>query len=605
MLTQHELRKLQIVRIRLSAVIIGVLFFILIARLWYLQIVLGEELLMRSEANRIKLIHMRAPRGTILDRKGRVLATSRPQFVVLAIPSRLKEDPEALKTLCGIIGISPGEFDSIVARRGAHPGAPVRVMIDAPMEVVVRVSELRMKLPGVSVELDQIRNYPDGQLVAHIVGHLGEISKEELEAARKAGKNYRPGDCIGKDGLEAEYEDVLRGVDGGRKVEVNAFGYVVRILGEKPSIPGKTLRLTIDRDLQIAAKRALGSQVGAAVALDPRNGEVLAMVSSPAYDPNIFVKRVRASDWERIIKNRNKPMQNRCVHNVYPPGSTFKPVVAIAGLRYGLCTASTSVTCPGYLMFGRKFRCWRAHGHVNFVKAVAESCDVWFYRLGHRLGIDRIAKVAREFGLGSATGIDLPGEGRRGGRVGTVPDTRWKQERFNKRWWPGETLNCAIGQGYVQASPLQMALVSAAVATSGKVYRPFLVKEILRPDGTVVKRAKPELRHVVYAPEGAFELVGKGMRAAVTSGTGRIADIPGIAVAGKTGSAEDPPRPAHGWFICYAPADNPRIAVAAIVEHGRHGATSAAPVCRAILDVFFDRKKPYEIGSTTARVSGD
>lgn len=605
MLTQHELRKLQIARIRAFAIIVSVLFFILIARIWYLQIVLGEELLMRSEANRIKLIRMRAPRGTILDRKGRVLATSRPQFVVLAIPDRLKENPEALKTLCGIIGIAPAEFDSIVARRGVHPGAPVRVMIDAPLEVVVRVSELRMKLPGVSVELDQIRNYPDGPSVAHIVGHLGEISKEELEAAQKDGKDYRPGDYIGKDGLEAEYEDILRGVDGGKQVEVNAFGTVVRVLGEKPSIPGKTLRLTIDRDLQIAAKRALGSQVGAAVALDPRNGEVLAMVSNPAYDPNIFVKRVRASDWEKIIKNRNRPMQNRCVHNVYPPGSTFKPVVAIAGLRYGLCGASTSVTCPGYLMFGRRFRCWRVHGHVDFVKAIAESCDVWFYRLGHRLGIDRIAKVAREFGLGSATGIDLPGEGRRGGRVGTVPDTRWKQERFHERWWPGETLNCAIGQGYIQTSPLQMALVSAAVATGGKVYRPFLVKEILRPDGTVVKRTKPELRHVVHAPGGAFELVEKGMRAAVTSGTGRVADIPGIAVAGKTGSAEDPPRPAHGWFICYAPVENPRIAVAAIVEHGRHGATSAAPVCRAILDVFFGRKKPYEIGSTTARIRGD
>jgi penicillin-binding protein 2 len=606
MLTQHEIRKLQIARIRKLAVIVIILFLILVARLWYLQIVLGEELLMQSEANRIKLIRMRAPRGTILDRKGRVLATSRPQFVVLATPSKLRENPEALKTLCGVLGITPSDLNTIIARRGGHPGAPVRVMIDAPLEIVARVSELRMKLPGVSVELDQIRSYPDGTSVAHIVGHLGEISKEELEAAEKAGKDYKPGDYVGKDGLEAQYEDVLRGVDGGKQVEVNALGMVVRVLGEKPSIPGKTLRLTIDRDLQIAARRALGSQVGAAVAVDPRNGEVLAMVSSPAYDPNIFVKRVKASDWERIIRHKGRPMQNRCVYNVYPPGSTFKPVTAIAGLRYGLCSVNTTVNCPGYLMFGRRFGCWRVHGRVGFMKAIAESCDVWFYQLGHRLGIDRLAKVAREFGLGSATGIDLPHESRRrDGGVGTIPDTQWKRKRFNQPWWPGETLSCAIGQGYIQVSPLQMALVSAAVANNGKIYKPFLVKEVLKPDGTVVRRTKPEVQHVVDSPADEFELVRKGMRLAVTSGTGRVADIPDVAVAGKTGSAEDPPRPAHGWFICFAPLNNPRIAVAAIVEHGRHGATSAAPVCRAILDVFFGKKKPQEIGSGTARVSGD
>ncbi len=606
MLTQHEVRKLQISRIRKLAVVVIVLFFVLVARLWYLQIVLGEELLMQSEANRIKLVRMRAPRGTILDRNGRVLATSRPQFVVLATPAKLRENPEALKTLCGILGIAPDELDSILARRGGHPGAPVRVMIDAPLEVVVRISELRMKLPGVSVELDQIRNYPLGPLVAHIVGHLGEISKEELELAKKGGKDYKPGDYIGKDGLEARYEDLLRGVDGGKQVEVNALGSVVRVLGEKPSVPGKTLKLTIDLDLQIAARRALGSQVGAAVAVDPRNGEVLAMVSNPAYDPNIFVKRVRASDWERIISHKGRPLQNRCVYNVYPPGSTFKPVTAIAGLKYGMCNVGTTVNCPGYLVFGRRFRCWRVHGRVGFMKAIAESCDVWFYLLGHRLGIDRLAKVAREFGLGSATGIDLPHEGRRrDGGVGTIPDKQWKRRRFNEPWWPGETLNCAIGQGYVQVSPLQMALVCAAVASKGKVYRPFLVKEVLRPNGSVVKHTKPEIRHVVNAPSEAFDLVCKGMRLAVTSGTGKAADIPGVAVAGKTGSAEDPPRPAHGWFICFAPVENPRIAVAAIVEHGRHGATSAAPVCRAILDVFFGKKKPHEIGSGKARVRGD
>ncbi|MCX8052436.1 MAG: penicillin-binding protein 2 [Armatimonadetes bacterium] len=607
MLTQHEDRKLQISRIRKLAGLVIALFFLLIARLWYLQIVLGEELLTLSESNRIRLLRTRAPRGTILDRNGRVLATSRPQFVVLATPSKLKQNPEALKTLCGVLGVTPSELDSIIAKRGGHPGAPARVKIDAPLEMVARISELRMKLPGVSVELDQIRHYPDGPAVAHIMGHLGEISEEELKVARRAGNDYRPGDYIGKQGLEKQYEKYLRGLDGGKQVEVNALGAVVRVLGEKPSLPGKTLRLAIDRDLQIAASRALGSQVGAAVAIDPRTGGVLAMVSSPAYDPNIFVKRVKAADWEKIVRNKGRPLQNRCVYNVYPPGSTFKPVTAIAGLIYNECNVNTSVNCPGSFYLGRhRFGCWRVHGHVGFLNAMAQSCDVWFYNLGRRLKIDRIAKVARQFGLGSATGIDLPKESRkRDGSVGTIPDTRWKLEKLHEPWWPGETISCSIGQGYIQVSPLQMAVMCGAVATGGEVHRPYLVEEIVEPNGDVVRRTRPKVVRKVQASKEAFELVVQGMRLAVTSGTGKVADIPDVAVAGKTGSAEDPPRPAHGWFICFAPVENPRIAVAAIVEHGRHGATSAAPVCRAILDVFFGKKKPQDINSVSARVRGD
>ena len=606
MLAQHEDRKLQITRINRLAALVIALFVVLLARLWYLQIARGDELLMQSESNRIRLLRTRAARGTILDRKGRVLATSRPQFVVLATPEKLKEDPETLRTLCGVLGMAPRELESIIAKRGGYPGTPVRVKIDAPLEMVARIGELRMRLQGVSVELDQIRNYPEGPAVAHIMGHLGEISENELEAAREAGKDYKPGDYIGKDGLESRYETDLRGADGGKQVEVNAFGAAVRVLGEKVSAPGKTLKLTIDRDLQVAASRALGSRVGAAVAIDPRTGEVLAMASSPAYDPNIFVKRVRASDWERIIGNKDKPLQNRCVYNVYPPGSSFKPIMAVAGLLYRVCNVNTSVNCPGSFYLGHRFRCWKVHGHVAFMNAIAQSCDVWFYNLGRRLEIDRIAVVARQFGVGSATGIDLPNESRRrDGGVGTMPDRAWKRRRYGERWWPGETISCSIGQGYIQISTLQMALVCGAVASGGKVYRPYLVQEVVEPDGTVVRRTRPRIRREVRAPAEAFKLVQQGMRAAVKSGTGRVADIPDVAVAGKTGSAEDPPRPAHGWFICFAPVENPRIAVAAIVEHGRHGATTAAPVCRAILDVYFGKKKPQEIGSGTAKVSGD
>ena len=607
MLTKAEDRKLQLARTNQLAAVVIILFVLLLGRLWYLQIALGEDLLQQSDANRIKLLRTRAPRGTILDRRGRQLATSRPQFVVMAVPDTLMANKEALNTLSGILRIAPDELESIMKNDKERPGSPVRVQIDVPLETVARIGELRMRLPGVSVELDQIRNYPDGPSVAHIMGYLGEIDEDQLNEARERGKDYRPGDYIGKSGLEKQYEDELRGTDGGKQIEVNAFGRVVTTLGEKASIPGHTLKLTIDRDLQIAADRALGQQVGAVVAINPQDGSVLAMVSKPDYDPNVFSKRVKAADWSKITENKGKPLQNRCVYNVYPPGSTFKPIMAVAGLTYKLCDVNTSVNCPGGWRFGRWFRCWKVHGaHVTFIRAIAESCDVWFYNLGHRLEIDRMAKMARQFGIGCATGIDLPKESRRGdGSVGTMPDTQWKLKKFHQPWWPGETISCAIGQGYVQASPLQMALVTAIVANSGKVVRPHLLAEVLASDGSVIRRVRPEIMRRINAPATAFALTQQGMRAAITSGTGRVCNMKDVAVCGKSGSAEDGKRAAHGWFECFAPMDKPTIAVACIVEHGRHGATSAAPVCRAILDVYFGKKKPQDIGTGSVHVSGD
>ena len=604
MLNQREDRKLQLARVNQLAFIIVVLFVLLCARLWYLQIAQGEDLLKQSESNRIKLLRMRAPRGTILDRKGKVLATSRPQFVVLAIPEMLNENKEALHTLCGILKITPSELNSIIKKGPARPGSPVRVAIDVPMDVVARIGELRMVLPGVSVELDNIRYYPDGPAVAHIMGKLGEINQDALRESKDTRRPYQPGDYIGVEGLEKQYENLLRGTDGGKRIEVNAFGRAIRILGEKQSIPGKTLKLSIDRDCQVAAYRAMGKQVGAVVAIDPRTGAVLTMVSTPAYDPNLFVKRLKSADWDKIIHNKQKPLQNRAVYNVYPPGSTFKPIMAIAGLVYNMCDIHTTVHCPGFFRFGRRFRCWKTHGGgVNFNRAIAESCDVWFYNLGHKLEIDRMAHIAEQFGVGSATGIDLPKESRRGkGRLGTMPSTKWKREVYHERWWPGETISCAIGQGYIETSPLQMAVVCAGVAASGKIYKPFLVDEVVGSD----KRTEPVIKREVKAKPEYFNLVQQAMLQTTTNGTGGVANIPGILVGSKTGSAQSRPgRPAHGWFICFAPVDNPQIAIAAIVEHGAHGATTAAPVCRAILDIYFGKKQLSDIAENKAHVSGD
>ena len=605
--TQREDRKLQLARVNQLAIVIVILFLLLCARLWYLQIALGEDFLKQSESNRIKLLRMRGPRGTILDRKGKVLATSRPQFVVLAIPEMLSENKKALYTLCGILKITPPELYSIIKKGPSRPGSPVRVAVDVPLDVVARIGELRMVLPGVSVELDNIRYYPDGAAVAHIMGKLGEINQDDLRKSKDSKRPYQPGDYVGVEGLEKQYENLLRGTDGGKKIEVNAFGRAIRILGEKQSIPGKTLKLAIDRDCQVAAYRAMGKQVGAVVAIDPRTGAVIAMVSKPAYDPNIFVKRLKSTDWNKIIHNRHKPLQNRCVYNVYPPGSTFKPIMAIAGLVYNMCNVHTTVTCPGSYHFGRTFLCWKTHGGgVDFMRAIAESCDVWFYNLGHKLEIDRMAHVAEQFGVGSATGIDLPNESRRGnGRLGTMPSTKWKREVFHERWWPGETISCAIGQGAIATSPLQMAVVCAGVAASGKIYRPFLLNQIMDSDGTRIKRIKPKIARKVKAKPEYFELVQQGMRQTITHGTGGVCNMPDVPVAGKTGSAQNPHGPAHGWFICFAPVDNPQIAIAAIVENGAHGATTAAPVCRAILDIYFGKKKLSDIVENKANVRGD
>ncbi|MBI2844195.1 MAG: penicillin-binding protein 2 [Armatimonadetes bacterium] len=607
-MTTQEERMLQRSRMKMLAILCIALFFILVARLWYLQIALGSSLLAESEINRTRLVRTRAPRGLILDRKGRVLATSRPQFVVLAVPEKLQEDPEALATLCNTLDLTGEELQAIISRERAAEFAPVRVAIDVPLDVVAKLMERRPILPGVSVELDQLRSYPDGPLAAHILGYIGEVNREQLEALREQGYNYRPGDYVGKSGIEKQYETLLHGKDGGQVLEVDARGRTRRILGNQPPVPGSTLTLTINKDLQIAANRMMEGKTGAAAAVNPQTGEVLAMVSKPDFDPNIFVKRVKASDWKKITGNKANPLQNRAVANKYPPGSTFKPVTATAALEYKVATPSTNLSCSGVGLFGK--RCWRRHGHVTFTTAISQSCNVFFYEMGRRMGVNKLAKMARGYGLSYATGIDLPEEvsGPDQKRKGTIPDEQWKWERYHDKWYPGETPSVAIGQGYVQVTPLQMALVSAAVSTSGKMYRPQMVREIRDPRGKVIQRFERDFTRQVPASQETFDAVRYGMRQTVIGpgGTGRAVNLEGVAVAGKTGSAEDPPRHRpHAWFICYAPIDNPEIAIAVISEQGGHGSTGAAPVARAILDVYFGKKKPSEIKPAVVRVTGD
>lgn len=600
-------------RMKGLAILCIVLFTVLLGRLWYLQIASGASLLAESETNRKRLIRVRAPRGLILDRHGKVLATSRPQFVVLAVPEMLAENPAAFTTLCKVLNVTKEDLQAIMRRERAAAYAPVRVAIDVPLDVVAKLQERRPVLPGITVELDQLRSYPDGPAVAHVLGYIGEVNKQELERLNNSGTRYRPGDYVGKSGIEKQYEPLLHGTDGGQEIEVDARGRTRRMLDDKGSIPGNTLVLTIDRNLQLAAERAMEGKVGAAVAINPQTGEVLAMVSRPNFDPNIFVKKVKVSDWNKIIGNKSNPLQNRAVANKYPPGSTFKPITATAALEYKVATPNTNLNCSGGYRLGRTFHCWKRHGHVTFTTAISQSCNVFFYQMGQRMGVNNLAKMGRAFGIGQATMVDLPEESPgENNSKGTMPDEEWKKNRFKRpdmqKWYPGETLPVAIGQGYVQTTPLQMALVASAVSTSGKMYRPQMILEVRHPNGKTIKNFEKYFERQVPASAETFKAVQHGMRQTVIGpgGTGKVVNLEGVSVAGKTGSAEcGPGRRAHAWFICYASVEDPQIAIAVIAEHGGHGSSGAAPVARAILDVYYGKKKVSEIKPSVVHVSGD
>jgi len=586
-----EDRKLRIARARWFTILVWLALLALLGRLWQLQIAEGDRLLRQSETNRLRILFARAARGVIKDREGRTIACSLPRFVVSVIPDKIKGEPDAVKRLCRILGISGSEFQSLISRKQSIKGAPVRVALNVTPDTMVQIQEQKLLLPGVSVELDQARFYPDGQTFAHVLGYLREIDPDELR--RRKGM-YRPGDYVGKSGLEKQYDEALHGTDGGKRVEVDARGNRTRVLGDKPSLPGKTLVLSLDRDLQKAAAVALEGKVGAAVALNPKTGEILAMVSKPSFDPNAFVSSLDPSYWAQIVNNRHDPLQNRCIGNRYPPGSTFKIVTAAAGLKHGVIAPADFVRCVGVWRLGRHpWRCWKVHGNVDFTDAIAQSCDTYFYGVarklgGRKLGIRRLSDMAFAFGLGKNTDIDLPNE-----KSGRVPTEQWKKEARNESWYPGDTVNCSIGQGDVQATPLQMALVAAAIANNGKVMWPHLLKETRDRKGRILSRVEPrELSRLPISRE-AIDLIRDAMRQTVIGpgGTGHVVDLQGVTVAGKTGSAEDRPRPMpHAWFICFAPVENPTIAICVLREQGGHGGTEAAPVARAMLQQWFHVK---------------
>jgi penicillin-binding protein 2 len=583
------------------AAVIGVL--LLAARLWDLQIIRGAEMATLSENNRIRLRRVAATRGRVVDRQGVVLIDSKASFDAVLVPEDTRDLDATVELLAQFLDQSVSDTQAIVARAAGRP-AFEEVVLRRGLEFdeVAAIETHQLDLPGVSLRITPSRSYPYGPTLAHVLGYVGEVTQDEIERDRR----YRPGDVAGKAGLERAWEPYLRGVHGGQQVEVDALGRELRVLNEAEAIPGHTLVLSVDLALQQAAEQALGDRAGAIVALDPRNGDVLAMVSEPSFDPNEFTGGIRPELWRELTQHERHPLNFRATQGQYPPGSTFKIIMAAAALEEGIINPFTRIHCRGHLPFGNHvFRCWRkgGHGSMNVHEALVNSCDVFFYQIGQRLGIDTIARYARDFGLGTTSGIEIGHE-----RSGLIPDSAWKRRTFKQPWYAGETLSVAIGQGYVTATPLQMAQAAATIAT-GKRYKPRLVQRVEALDGSVVKAVDPEVVAQLPIRDTALRQVQEALVDVVARGTGKKAGLRDVAVAGKTGTSQvvtlgKERVPAaklkwnqrdHAWFVAYAPADDPTIAIATLVEHADGGGGAvAAPITHDILQTYFRLQRERE-----------
>ncbi len=586
------------------------LFCAILIQLFNLQILQGEQYRSLSENNCIRKQRIEPLRGHIFDRNGRLLVDNRPAFDLYIIPADASPVPETAYKLTEFISTDPDDIITLVTRnRGPYGFRPVLLKPDIGRDLMAQLMSRRYALPGIIIQASPRRNYIYDRFAPHLIGYLGEINQSELRSSRHPHK--RGGDMIGRLGVERTFEAELSGYPGARVVQVNATGQVMSVLGEDPSIPGNNVYLTIDYDLQVKAQQLLEGKTGAIVAIDPANGDILAMASSPAFDPGMFSDGISSNQWQALLNDPERPLNNRAMQTVYPPASVYKIVTAMAALEEGLFHEHSTVYCSGnYPMGDRTFRCWKRHGHgnQNIVDAISESCDVYFYEAGRQLGVDRIAKYAKNSGLGAPTGIDLANEAR-----GLVPTTAWKRERFGLPWYAGENLPIAIGQGYNLSTPLQMVMLTGAVANGGTIFRPQIMKEVYSVGGAVVQKSKPEAGARLPAGEKTINLIRQGMYQAVNDRNGTAffhARSREVSIAGKTGTAQVVSRLTdeiellasgeltdaerrrfmpHAWFVGYAPHDDPRIAVAVFVEHGEAGAAAAGPLARDLMVSYVKR----------------
>jgi len=555
-------------------------------RLGFLQLVRGQALSRASENNHTQIVIERAPRGRILDRNGAVLAGDQPVFVALFSP----------------LGLAPQDFDQTLNRLSQILTVPTeelhkRLQSAVRAKTMMRVSDRlnrsqafhilqeRIRLPGISLTVEEQRYYPGESVASHVLGYVGQITDDELERFR--GQGYRSGDWIGKTGLERLYDPTLHGQDGGILIQVDARGRQVRVLRHVLPRAGRDLVLTIDQGLQQLAETRLREtgHPGAAVVMDVQTGEVLTLASAPQYNPNIFLPLGDSAERSRLLNDPDHPLYNRAIQAFYPPASTFKTISGLAMLQKSGFDPNERVFCPGFHVLGKEkrvFKCWKpgGHGSVDFIQGMAQSCDVYYYTMGTRVGAKAIEEMARLFGLGKKTGIDLPNE-----KNALLP-MEWKQNRAraSERYWSGgDTLNYSIGQGFMQVTPLQMAQVASLIANGGQLWQPYLASRYQvfgKPDQVI---GEPRLLSRITLREPDMALLHRSLLEVVRTGTGVAARIKGVEVAGKTGTAQASKGDDHAWFISYAPADAPKYACAVVVEHGGHGGAVAAPIAHDLM----------------------
>lgn len=600
-------------KIKIIAGIILSVFLILFVRLWILQIMEGATIMARSRENQTRVIRINAPRGIFYDRNGEILVTTRISRNVSVVPDDLKNKPEVIALLSRILKMPETEIREKLKPDPKtsinNPYQYVTIKKDIDPTTVIKLLEAQLDLPGVEVDEIPLRYYKYGEFASHLFGYIREVNDQELQELK--GEGYRLGDLIGKSGLERTYEQYLRGVDGGKIFEVDIHGRRIGKLETRDPEPGDNLHLTINYKVQQAAEEALEEQLlylqkntkyrraksGVALAIDPRNGDILALVSKPGYDPNLFVGSLTQEVFDKIYKSPLFPLMNRAIRGEFAPGSTFKPITVLSALMEKKATINDHFYCNGYdPIWKSKFKCWTVssktvtvHGRQNIIDGLKNSCNIVMAELSRRVGPDMLAKYSRLLGLGRVTGLNLyPGE-----KAGLVPDPDWKRKNTrDKKWYPLETLHFGIGQGYLTVTPLQLAQVYAAIADNGKVFRPRVVTKITDSFGKVVKSYRPTVTSNLRIPPEDLAIVKKGLEEVVSEGTAaaffRGFPLDRIPVAGKTGTAQRPPYDNTAVFAAYAPADKPEIVIVTLVEQGGSGSSGAAPIARKMLEAYFN-----------------
>ncbi len=570
-------------RRRKLILLVGLFLLIIVGKLFQLQIISGKRYFRLAEANRIRKVFTPAARGKILDRNNTILADSRPAFSLSVIPCEM--DSQTISNLTTFAQIDNIRIKDWLTNF-AYLRTPIKIKRNIDLPTIFKIEENLKILPGVSVEIEPIRNYPLGPSAAHLLGYLGEVTPEEM----KSDTYYRPWHYTGRAGLEAQYEVYLRGKEGIRYVEIDALGREIGPLPEKREIlpvAGNDIYLTIDAELQKLAYELISKYKRAAVVgIDIKDGGILCLVSQPSYNPELLTQGIEGQEWKKIIHDKSSPLLNRVLMSAYPPGSTIKPLIALAGLESNLITQeSRFAPCQGSFTYGnRKYKCWSKHGSLNLTNAIAYSCNVYFYQLGLRLGLDRISSYLLQWRINEKTNIDFRPE-----RAGNVPTREWLDKRYGKnRWTSGILPNLAIGQGEILITPLQLATIYSAIAGDGEYYEPHLLK-MIKNNEKIVYEFQPKKKKINVSSEN-IKIIKRALIDVVKFGTGGGAYLTNITVAGKTGTAENPPHPDHAWFVGYAPAENPEVVFCVLVENVGKGGAISAPIVQQLIRKYFTLK---------------